>query len=227
MCMRDFKLNDGLGGAAVLAALKAETVQRQKNTVSQPPSPQKCREIRQHDLFNTVALPLIGSMAVVGLFGAIDPTTVTQAFLLYIVFDFLWVVSVPKCVPRGHKLIVIHHLATLGLVQHALRHPETAFFTCLDGLVELNTAFLVLRRQLPYGISHAFNVMYWITFFPLRFCLAPYLVYKFYYILLDYETWEFYVGLGCQIFLCCFNCVFLKLSLESSKRQKEKETKSS
>ena len=40
-------------------------------------------------------------------------------------------------------VILCHHAITLVLLAFALRHPDFAYWTCVDALVELNTALLV------------------------------------------------------------------------------------
>lgn len=52
-------------------------------------------------------------------------------------------------------------------------------FAPQDGLCELNTLFLIARRQWR-SLRTPFSVAYWITFFPMRIFLYPYMLVLFY-----------------------------------------------
>ena len=50
-------------------------------------------------------------------------------------------------VPRFAWAIVLHHTLTFLILLHPLRYEEHSLETCRDGIVELNTFFLIARRQ--------------------------------------------------------------------------------
>ena len=75
------------------------------------------------------------------------PQVFVKVLLVYIVLDTLWVWRVPDALPSCPHVILTHHVATTALVMAPLFRPELAIFACLDGLVEVNTFFLILRRQ--------------------------------------------------------------------------------
>jgi hypothetical protein len=50
-------------------------------------------------------------------------------------------------VPSLPTVILAHHVVTFVLLCVPLRHPHLHWYTCVDGLVELNTFFLIARRQ--------------------------------------------------------------------------------
>ncbi|KAK9829139.1 hypothetical protein WJX72_004102 [[Myrmecia] bisecta] len=102
---------------------------------------------RMHDRVNLWALPLIGCLAIAGIFNIYDPTKVTNAFLMYIVADFVWVWVEPDAVPSKANVILVHHFITFLLLLFPLRYPSFALYTCLDGVTEINTFFLIARRQ--------------------------------------------------------------------------------
>ena len=81
---------------------------------------------------------------------------VTYFFILYVLADFLWILVQPDTLPSLHNVILGHHVVTILLLTFPLRHPSLAHFTCWDGLTELNTFFLVARRQFPayFGLLH-------------------------------------------------------------------------
>eukprot|EP00891_Asterochloris_glomerata_P003595 jgi/Astpho2/3595/gw1.00058.76.1_t len=152
-------------------------------------------------------------MAVSGLLGWFDPFTVTAAMILYIVADFIWIAWQPQCLPSLPSVILCHHAITLVLLVFPLRHPDFAYWTCVDALVELNTALLIARRQFPQ-FWNLLNCVYWATFFPVRFALSPYLVFKFWSILEDaawYDRWSVTLA---QMGLCGFNCLMLWASVK-------------
>jgi len=70
-----------------------------------------------------------------------------KILLVYIVVDTLWIWRVPDALPSCPHVILTHHVATTALVMAPLFRPELAIFACLDGLVEVNTFFLIARRQ--------------------------------------------------------------------------------
>lgn len=47
-------------------------------------------------------------------------------------------------------VIFIHHIITALLITHPLRHADHSVFTCLDGLVEVNTFLLIARRSVHF-----------------------------------------------------------------------------
>jgi hypothetical protein len=78
----------------------------------------------------------------------------------------------PDAVPSLPSVILWHHIITFLLLLFPLFRPEFANFTCWDGLTEINTFFLVARRQLPEQFQ-LLNALYWITFIPFRCALLP------------------------------------------------------
>lgn len=74
---------------------------------------------------------------------------VTNVFILYIIADFLWILLQPATLPSLHGLILGHHVVTLLLLLFPYRYPAFARFTCWDGITEINTFFLIARRQFP------------------------------------------------------------------------------
>jgi hypothetical protein len=73
----------------------------------------------------------------------------------------------PDTLPSMPWIILAHHIITFLLLLFPLRHPEYANFTCWDGLTEINTFFLIARRQVPEHFR-LLNGIYWVTFFPFR-----------------------------------------------------------
>lgn len=183
---------------------------RQPAAGAAPAPPAKLTpQVVLHDRANLVALPTIGCMVLAGLLGYIDTLLVTKAFIVYIVGDLFWLILEPKAVPSRPRVIIWHHAVTFLLLQIPLRHPQLGRYTCMDGLIEWNTFFLIARRQFP-RCYRAFNFLYWATFYPMRLALFPLLLPLFWREMQNgYAWWETAAVMGTQVSLCIFNCWFL------------------
>ena len=137
---------------------------------------------------------------------------VTAIFMAYIAFDFCWLYLYPTSVPSLANVILGHHLVTLALLSFPFRHRDFGHFTCWDGLTELNTWFLVVRRQWSYQRS-LMNSLYWLTFIPLRLVLYPGLLVKFWLVLEGFPLSERLLVCTCQFLLCCFNFGVFHMSM--------------
>jgi hypothetical protein len=84
-----------------------------------------------HDQINMGLLPVIGGLAVGGLAGICDTAHATNAFILYIIVDIVWLARVPDAVPSLPKVVLVHHVITLLLLTFPLRFPAFGVFTCL------------------------------------------------------------------------------------------------
>ena len=168
---------------------------------------------RLHDTLN---IPLVGSLAllcILGLFGRFDCTFITKIFTYYIVLDSIWIVLSPSAVPNFPWIILLHHLLTFLILLHPLRYPEHSIETCRDGIVEVNTFFLIVRRQFRRGsfLNVFFGFCYKLTL-SIRFIWQPYLIYHFHVIVNVREgyTWsEYFIVFCTQILLCTFNILLV------------------
>ena len=133
--------------------------------------------------------------------------------LSYIVADLVWIWLDPGCLPSMPGTIMVHHVVTVLLLLFPVRHEGFHHLTCLDAIVELNTFFLIARRQFPAcrGFMHW---AYWVTFFPLRMVLYPYLIVHIYYALAALPWYERSLAVACQTILCGFNFMMLSASLQ-------------
>lgn len=149
------------------------------------------REVVVHDYANMFILPLVGGMCMASYFQLIPHSIPMWTMLIYIVFDFgtqmgldrlqgteatitkhthlhphtAWIATIPSCVPKA-SLILVHHVFTAVLLLVALRYIERfGKYGAMDGMVELNTFFLVARRSLPVkSLQPLCNVLYWATY---------------------------------------------------------------
>lgn len=170
-----------------------------------------------HDQVNLALIPLIGALTIAGLVGAIDPAITTYAFLAYVLLDSIWLVVQPDAVPSLPFVILFHHAVTAVLLCVPLAHPHLHWYTCVDGIVELNTMFLIARRQLPWRAARQLcSWLYWGTFIPMRCILYPIMVPVFLreMQLVEHAPWWHTTAcVGAQIILTIFNYVLLALSL--------------
>eukprot|EP00951_Prasinocladus_malaysianus_P007508 scaffold54076_cov44-Prasinocladus_malaysianus.AAC.1 len=107
-----------------------------------------------HDRFNLYSLPVLGLMAFLGIVGALDGMITTLFLTMYIVLDLAWIILVPDAVPALPGVIIFHHLVTLVLLAYPIRYSHFAIYSNWDGLVEINTFFLIARRQVCMKGGH-------------------------------------------------------------------------
>lgn len=188
----------------------------------------KARPYLLHDQTNLVALPILCALCVAGLADLVDCWNITVAFTAYIVFDLLWILIVPESLPRFPLIITVHHLITLALLSHPLRYPHDARFTCLDGLVEISTFFLIARRHCKGLLSKLCNWLYWGTTIALRFMLQPYLLALFWRLAKPLPAHDRAIVVGSQSFLCFFNLGLVVVAVNASRyaKQHKKDKKS-
>ncbi|KAK9826081.1 hypothetical protein WJX81_000287 [Elliptochloris bilobata] len=165
-----------------------------------------------HDRVNLVALPILGGLALLGLFDLYPAAKVTNMFLMYIVADAVWIWMEPDALPSLQPVILGHHVVTFMLLLFPLRHPAFANFTCWDGITELNTFFLIARRQW-HSQRNLMHWLYWATFVPMRLVLYPALLVKFWLVLHGFPLWDRLLVVACQFLLCCFNIGMVYASL--------------
>jgi hypothetical protein len=185
------------------------------------------RRVSQHDVFNLCLLPLLVACDVAVLAGAFDAWCFTFLFLIYLLADLVWIWICPEAVPQP-ALVLTHHVGVLALLSHPLRWPEHAHFTACVAIVEVNTVILVGRRHfaafllqpavapgssnsaasLARSVSRqSLSVLYWSSFFVIRFCIHPYMVVLSIY--LPVPLVERLLLVGLLSLLCLFSVVLL------------------
>jgi hypothetical protein len=82
-----------------------------------------------------------------------------------------------------------------------------------DGLCEINTFFLIARRQWK-SLRRPLSAIYWATFFPLRIALYPLMLVQFWQQMRrgGHAWWEVGAVCGSQAALIAFNVMLLALS---------------
>ena len=139
----------------------------------------------QHDVFNLIALPILMALNFGVWLGLVDAYVYTVLFSCYMAADAVYIWRYPEAVPQP-SLVLAHHSFVLALLSHPLRIPANAMFTANVAVVEVNTIILVGRRHFASWLSQdttcrkafrAFNeVVYWTTYFGIRFGIHPWMV---------------------------------------------------
>ncbi|KAL4438481.1 hypothetical protein ABPG77_000129 [Micractinium sp. CCAP 211/92] len=176
-----------------------------------------------HDQVNLLLLPILGGLTIAGLTGHVAAELVTHLFLGYVLLDMAWVLVIPDAVPSLPGVILLHHFVTACLLCIPLRYPHLHRYTCIDGLVELNTFFLIARRQWK-PLRKFFSLAYWGSFVPMRLVVYPALIPIFLSEMRAARAgwWDTLICVGAQVILTCFNIMLLALSLMNrSKRRSE------
>ena len=126
-------------------------------------------EVKRHDFFNIIVLIFVCTLNIYYLYLTTDVSLLgTDAiasepyhrylfnlslnlFIIYVVVDTFWVILIPSCVLSDPKSIVFHHFVTLLMTLVPFVHQQFGwhFGACI--LVEINTFFLTLRRNLSRG----------------------------------------------------------------------------
>ena len=156
------------------------------------------RAILVHDLFNIFAVGSIVFFNVVYLALATDLsligtdqlgaeyfslfTTYYYLFLVYIIVDTIWISSIPGCTTTHPLPIIIHHVLTFIFALTPYVDKQFAWHMAITLLVEVNTFFLTLKRNVPSTsiIFTILNVLFYLTWISLRLVCFPILVVFFY-----------------------------------------------
>ncbi|KAI8105552.1 hypothetical protein M9434_000137 [Picochlorum sp. BPE23] len=180
------------------------------------------KAIQIHDVVNLWLIPIVGVLTVLGLLDVVNPVRVTEVFVVYVIIDVVWLLVQPDAVPSLPNVILLHHAVTIVLLLFPIWYNDLAIYTCWDGLCEINTFFLIARRQFkPY--RNILGIMYWATFIPMRTILYPIMLVEFYYRMQEHEFWKLLVVCGCQAVLIVFNFVLLWMGASKSLKRKWKE----
>jgi hypothetical protein len=166
-------------------------------------------ELRVHDRFNLVAIGLIVIMDIAYLLAATEwskmgtdslgdnhraySDALLLGFATYLVIDVGWVIWEPKCVASSPAAIIIHHVACLVMLCIPWLLPRFSWHMAANLLVEANTLFLTLRRNVAIGSTahKVFDGLFYITWVALRLVFFPVMVVFFYH---EYHRYSMAVG---------------------------------
>mmetsp|Transcript_7493 Transcript_7493/g.24885 ORF Transcript_7493/g.24885 Transcript_7493/m.24885 type:complete len:213 (-) Transcript_7493:140-778(-) len=169
--------------------------------------------IRRHDMVNAALLPVLAGGCLFGILGWADPYKVSVLFMVYFIADLAWILIDPICIPSLVNWIIFHHSVTILILIHPLRAPEHAVYTCYNGIVEISTLLLVLKRYTSGWLYSFMTSSYWVLTFTIRAFGQPYLIYTFTQIMKGYPPWEYWLVLSSQIFLVTFNLGLIAFQL--------------
>ena len=150
-----------------------------------------------HDMFNIVFLSIILIEVIIYLtrvdwtllgtyeigYSQYDLTyIICGTFIGYLIIDVIWILLIPKAVPSSPTSLIIHHAFALFQIFAVATYPWLGLSAALSLLVEINTIFLVLKRNVRQ-VSFEFNICwfgFYSTWLLLRLIMYPILSYYFY-----------------------------------------------
>lgn len=138
---------------------------------------------RRHDIFNLIALPLVSFFNIVYLISIIffRVNHVTQLslyyteyaiFQAYLTIDTLWLLLKPNSVASASSILPHHIISMFGWNTPFIFDIKYSFLMSIGILVEMNTFFLILRRNCNKNIIIEF--LFYASWFTIRCGVYPY-----------------------------------------------------
>lgn len=160
------------------------------DTLANKPEKFNERSMRAHDIFNLLVLPFVVVLDVRFVLGGSMDVPENRRFWVflwftvgYIVLDMLWVILFPKCV-KSQATIIVHHAVTLLYMCIPMYNPVTRYAMAVCLSVELNTWFLIMRRnpltKKSAALKTIVKVFFYVSWYVIRIGLYPYMVYDVY-----------------------------------------------
>ena len=135
----------------------------------------------RHDWFNLIALPIIVLTNSLYLLSAPGDEHYFWlqfwTFMIYLVVDLLWIISIPKSV-AAPVIIIAHHIACIYGWSLPLYRSDLRKWCACAASVEVNTFFLILRRVLTRQ-SVVVDCLFCFSWIILRLILYPYLAFAY------------------------------------------------
>lgn len=126
---------------------------------------QKVDPVFVHDVFNIFAILGIIFLDFQYLYNATDWSkvgtselgsghydmghTLIMTFSVYMLIDTIWIAVQPKCVLSNPTALIVHHIASFVFLSIPFYERQFQWHGALNLFVEVNTFFLILRRQAP------------------------------------------------------------------------------
>lgn len=157
-----------------------------------------------HDYFNIFCLPIIIFLNLINISFSITELEIKwngTYFLLfwyttftYFIIDYLWVFFIPKSV-KSPELIKTHHIITILNILCPYYYQEAEWFMGVCMIVELNTWFLIVKRQyIPFhNDKYLLNKLIYFTINTL-FYLSWYIIRLFIYPILTFDMYDLYIS---------------------------------
>lgn len=157
------------------------------------------RQHKIHDYFNLIVLPFVCISNILYLstvslraFDIVhwlrdheDATFSVHyfVFLAYIVVDTTWLACIPSAVVSPRQ-ILMHHLATIYGWALPVMNPQWRVWCSLGVLVEINSWFLMARRQFRSS-EKLIPILFYTTWVLLRIVMYPAILFHFFYVYLE------------------------------------------
>lgn len=154
---------------------------------------------------------------------------ILTSFAVYLLVDIIWVILIPKCVASNPQAILIHHVACLLMVAVPMLDKQFSWHLSVCLLVEINTLFLTLRRNLPLNTpaQSICNAGFYLSWVLLRLIMLPILLVFFYAEYVRYSAlWGDYNLAGCGLIGTAFvTAMSFKWTLDMVLKLIQPETK--
>jgi hypothetical protein len=127
----------------------------------------------RHDVFNLIMLPIVCAVNLAYLtWGDAYYYPEYVVFLLYLIVDTLWLIVIPASVASPVTIIAHHLVCMVGWNIPIFSELRYCDWLSLGLLVEINTWFLIARRNTSQR-STFLQAMFYITWVALRMVLFP------------------------------------------------------
>ena len=171
--------------------------------------------LKYHDNFNIVMLSFIILLVLVYLFQTSDLSnfgisrinageeneltfTYMTLFIFYLIIDITWVILDPNSVKASPVSIIIHHILALIISPIPFLIPLYRSYFAVSSLSEINTFFLILRRNtvkhsLSYNLCHYLFLISWVIF---RIIAFPVITY---FLICEYINYSSKINFFCNV----------------------------
>ena len=173
---------------------------------------------KAHDMFNLVCLPLVLLPNVLYVFDlGSERYFMLQyvVFLTYMIVDSIWLIIKPNSVPKVETILYHHLITAIGWNFPVVGDMEYRRVIALGPLVEFNTFFMILRRNV--GHHWLVEFFFYLTWIVIRLGVYHYallsIIWKYYHLSHVYATY-INTGLLVLLFLLFLNYLNLKWSID-------------
>ena len=171
--------------------------------------------LKYHDNFNIVMLSFIIVFVLINLIHRTDLSnfgipranageenelsfTHMMIFSFYLIVDMIWIILEPNSVKASPISIIIHHILALIMAPIPFLIPLYRSYFAVGSLSEVNTFFLILRRNtvkdsLSYNLCHYLFLISWVIF---RIIAFPVITY---FLICEYTNYSNEINCFCNI----------------------------
>jgi hypothetical protein len=150
-------------------------------------------------------------------------------FSIYVIIDGLWIFFIPNSVASPNTILVHHIVTLIGIILNLIMGLDYAILGAFGGLVEVNTFFLIARRN--WKSSILLNFMFFLSWIVIRNIIGPWVLYVSIQILLQkyksMKTYKIIIGIILTLIALFLNLLNVKWTWDLFKKQFKKATSSS